>query len=276
MNWQKMKPWVLNLEVVGLVIAILIAYWHSREIRDTAAALKTAETSLTGKIDDAKSTMLLLQKSMSTRSLGSFPAFTDEIEATIKSAKHDVVIASDFAAYGEFDGVGLPIRQAIEKKIQTRIPVHLTLLCAARREISRSAQFPSSRWNSWMTPGSTARGTMLRYLRNHGGNSAAPTYENFMGTLENFDQAVSQRLFQGADIKETNSDMPLLFWIADGERAVMVVQSYGGNEESAFWTADPRLITALQSIAARYRQFCPPKQESTISIASSALPAQVV
>jgi len=91
MNWQKIKPIVLNLEIVGLIVAIIAAVWHSNEIRQTAKELKRAEASLSKKIEDTNTTMALVQGSLSTRSLGTFPDFTDGIEKLLRSAKRDIL-----------------------------------------------------------------------------------------------------------------------------------------------------------------------------------------
>lgn len=230
--WPKIKPFVTRLEMIGLAVAVLVASWHTYEIRRTAADLKQA---------------------MSTRSIGSFPDFVDDVEKTVSGAKREVIVACDFAAYADFDGRGLPIRQAIERKIGGGLPVHLTFLSAARGRSARLAQFPEAQWNDTMK-NPEGRRAIVNYLASHGGDSKLPTYANFIATLERTEENVARQVFRGADISRIDQDMALFFWIVDGERAVMVVQSYGGREDSAFWTSDLRLITALKSIAQRYRQ----------------------
>jgi len=130
-------------------------------------------------------------------------------------------------------------------------------LSPGRRHSARNAQFPPQNWNRWLDDGDN-RKRVAAFLQSHGAESQSLTQQNLVSTLENYDQTVQKQVFLGADIRETDADMPLLFWIADSERAVLVIQTYGGEQESAFETTDLRLITALQSIAARYRQFPPP------------------
>jgi hypothetical protein len=84
-------------------------------------------------------------------------------------------------------------------------------------------------------------------------DSKALTYLNFLNTFKKNDDFALQQLSR-ACIKQIPDDMPLLFWIADDDRAVMVVQEFGGHEDSVFLTSDPRLITALKSISKRYRE----------------------
>jgi hypothetical protein len=254
-NWQKVKPWLTNLEVLGLAVAIILAGWHSREIHQTVAELRAAEKSLSEKLENSKQLIGSVQTSLSTRSVGTFPDFVDEIAATIKSAKREVVVACDFPGYGEFDRKGLPIKQALESQINAGLKVDLTFLDAARRNQARRAQFPEDRWRAALKAKGMDGQAIIEFMQTHGSSqSAQPDYQEFIALLDSHDQSLLTQTFRRANVIETIEDMPLLFWIADDERAIMVVQSYGGLEDSAFVTSDLRLIRALKSVSARYRQ----------------------
>ena len=248
---------VLHLEVLGVAVALILALWHAHD-------LKTTKTDVLKATDETHQTLKLVQLAMSTRSLGPFPDFVDDVERLVDGAQRNLIIASDFAAYGEFDGKGTTIRQAIEKRVNAKLPVHLTLLSQAKRDQARQAQFPKATWASSIAPGSPSRDHILNFLSSHGVDKSDPTHDDLIEALTKYDEVVARQMFRGADIVETAVDMPVLFWIADGKRAVVIVQGYGGKEESAFWTTDPGLIIALQSLADRYRQYrAAPRPAST-------------
>jgi hypothetical protein len=251
-RWRKAIPVVLHLEVVGLAVALIIARCHNQEIRQATAEMRAAQESLDTRVGTAKKAIDEIQLSMSTQPLGGFPNFVARIVDSIDRAHKSVVVACDFPAYGEYDGKGRAIRRKIEDKITDRVPVQLTFLCPDRRTSARHAQFPEEEWNNSMKHDLLKRLEILRFLVGHGITSNTPSYSDFIHVFEKEDERFLSD-FAGANIREINDDMPLLFWIADDE-AVLVVQTWGGKEDSAFWTRDAHLITALRSIAERYRR----------------------
>lgn|GEM_PF-3182653 len=226
-------------EIVGLAVAFLLAWYHSREIRDTAAKLD------------------VVQQSLSTHSLGPFPGFVDKIAETVRSAESSLVVACDFPSYGQFDGHGLAIRQAIEDRIGHIGKVELTFLDPQRREVARKLQFPEERWTESMKGDARARAAVVKFLEEGRVDTSNLTYPLFMKALRDREETTLQ-LFARADIKQINDDMPLFCWIADDKRAVIVVQDRDGTENSAFWTTDEHLIAALKGVIRRYREFAQP------------------
>jgi len=226
--WQRI---IRSAEIIGMVIAvvgIVFAWWHVKDLEK-------------------------IEHSMSTRSIGSFPDFVDQVETTVKSSKRSLVIACDFPAYGEYDNKGLGIRHAIEDKLREGQAVQLTFLSPGKRELARLAQFPESEWNATMRD-ETQRRKMLVYMRSHGYNKPRPpVYSDFGETMRNYDRGLLNQQFHGADNSEVTAEMPLFFWIADDREAVLVAQTPGGHEDSAFLTRDAQLITVLKNIAMDYR-----------------------
>lgn len=232
-TWQRI---IKSAEIIGLVLAvvgIVFAWWHVKDLQK-------------------------IEHSMSTRSIGSFPDFVDEVETTVKSAKRSLVVACDFPAYGEFDGVGVPIQHAIQEKLREGIAVQLTFFAPSRRDLAWRAQFPEAGWNATMRD-PVQRPKMLAFMHSHGYNKPSlPVYKDFADIMREYDSSLLHHSFQGAEAKEVTNDMPLFFWIADDREAVMVAQTPGGHEDSAFLTRDAQLITALKSIATDYRQSAVP------------------
>lgn len=260
LTWKTIKPVVVNVEVVGIFVALILAGRHSAEIKESA-------NKLSGKIGEAQTavgsvqkTVGDLQQSMSTRPLKSFPGFVDQIVKTIGGANDTVIVACDFPTYGDYDGVGLPIQQAIETKIATLKQGHVTLtfLNEPRRAKGLRAQFPQNEWEKAMRDlkHPLKRQKIVDFINRGHGQSKALTYPNFLDTFKKNDEFALQE-FRHACFRQIPDDMPLLFWIADDDEAVMVVQEFGGHEDSAFVTSDRRLITALKSISKRYRQSVP-------------------
>jgi hypothetical protein len=238
-TWRQI---IKSAEMIGLVLAIvgiIFAWQHERDLEHTTDKLERIEHSI------------------STRPIGRFPDFVDVIEKTVRGAKRSLIVACDFPAYGEFDDKGLPIQHAIEDKIHQVKTVSLTFFVRSRRDSARRAQFPESEWNSTMDKGGE-RQKMLTFLARHGYvKPAAPRYPDFIATMGDYDDSLLSNQFRGADARQVANDMPLFFWIADDSEAVMVVQTPGGHEDSAFWTRDPQLIAALKSVASDYRSAVP-------------------
>lgn len=250
----KWKQILKSVEIIGLVLAvigIIFAWWHVRDLEEIA-------------------------KSMSTRSVGRFPDFVNDVETTVKSAKRSLVIACDFPAYGEFDNKGLGIRHAIEDKLREGKTVQLTFLSPDKRELARRAQFPESEWNATMRD-ETQRRNMIVFMRNHGySKPGPPMYSDFGETMLDFDRGLLNQQFHSADISEVTAEMPLFFWIADDREAVLVAQTPGGHEDSAFWTRDAQLIAVLKNIATDYRHStvpCSPQGQNQAPSSARAHPS---
>src|SRR5438876_12152759 len=99
MNWQRIKRVATNLEVIGLAVAVVFAWWHSREI-------------------------VSVEHSLSTRPIGIFPDFVDDIQKTINSPKPAVIAACDFPGNGEYDQRGQRIQPPVRAKVGNRRAVY--------------------------------------------------------------------------------------------------------------------------------------------------------
>ncbi|HYI08132.1 MAG TPA: hypothetical protein VEK57_03590 [Thermoanaerobaculia bacterium] len=82
--------------------------------------------------------------------------------------------------------------------------------------------------------------------------NASITYDAFLAAIEAGDRAALTRTFRNAEVLQVDAEMPVFFWIADRSRALMVVQTFGGQDEHGFTTSDLALINALLTTRDRY------------------------
>lgn len=236
-GYERVRPWINDLGPLGILLALGIAVYHSREIEHVSSDIDR------------------VRQSMSTRPLRAFPAFVDQIAHTVDSAQDNVEVVCDFPSYGFFDDKGTPIWQALENRIRHLGPgkVRLTFLIDDRRAEARKAQFPESHWNENIKNPGTGN-AIIQFLRRNDKDPQNTKYAELLQIFKDADNNVLKGRFSGASVTFVDDDMPLLFWIADGHEAVMVAQGYGGVEESAFLTQDPQLIKALRTVSDRYRK----------------------
>jgi hypothetical protein len=194
MNWKR------AVEIVGLILAVaalIVGLVHLQEISR-------------------------MQASLSTRYIGEFPDFLDEIIGIVQSAHRDINILCDFPAYGNFDDPtrSARLRDLIRLKLHQGVKVRLVCLDHERRRLALSLQFPSA---------------------------PAPykTREAFIDDFEAKNEAALKQTYGDANVLQVNAELPVFFWIADRRRGVLVVQTFGGNVEYGFASSDLALMRAL-------------------------------
>ena len=249
MNWARIRDWNWKkfLEVSGWVIgvaALAVGVVHVWEIRHTADDLDQLHESLAGDLRK-------VQASLSTQFAGTFPTFVDDVIRIIQSAQRDLVIVCDYPAYADYSEpkYASTLLHEIEQKIQAGVKVQLVCMNRERRRSSLGQQFgPAWFKTAFVTP--AERRKIQRYL----GSPAPPdiNYDQFLAAIENVDSIALERTFRNAEILQVDAEMPIFFWIADGSRALMVVQTFGGQDEYGFTTSDQALINALLATRDRY------------------------
>ncbi len=262
------------IEVIGFVvgvIAVILAVVHLREIRAQAKKLFALASEMHSQVQLSKDDMELSKtnlemlkdvlRTQSTHQLGPFPEYIEFIAECIEGAQKGVLILCDFPSYGSFSAPQdfLRYRQAIERKIEKGIPVHITYLASERRLSLIQEQFfkEEMEWKAWKdSPQHKER--LAAFVLSHT-DCVSPdslSREQFFALLEEEDAqtlATFKRGARGAHLVPTSDYIPLYCWIADGKKAVFAIPTFSEDDiEHGFSTIDPQLIDGFKGIMARY------------------------
>jgi len=232
--------WKTIGDVSGFIVALaalVLGFVHVREIRSTARDLASVKASI------------------STQFSGGFPAFIDDVIATVESAQHDLVIVCDFPSFADYSDPrrALILRQTIERKLHRGVRVQLICLNAKRRLAILHNEFKRVDFEKNL---STPQGRQLlsRYI---GVPVTKPlTYDAFIDGSNENDEIALRQTFRNASILQVDA-VPIFFWIADSAHGysphgVMVIQTFAGEQEYGFKTSDPELINALLATRDQY------------------------
>ena len=211
-------------------------------------------------IHDAKQqseNLLQIQHSLSTRYIGSFPAFVSGIAQTISSAQQEVIIFCDFPAYGCMsDPIGwLSYRHAIEKKLCEKVSVELICMSKEARVKHSNSHYSGTAWTTKKEE-PHFRERLQKFLHAAAATESAADITNtrLVELLEQHDSEALSHSFRGAEVREIDEYIPLLFWISDRRQAIFAFPGYTDQSvEHGFTTNDQRLLTALLEIKERYK-----------------------
>jgi hypothetical protein len=236
-----MKEYMDAIGVISLILAVLamiVALWHVYSIHATARRL-----------DD-------VQRSLSTRYIGQFPEFFQDIVSLIKTAKHEIVIFCDSPAYTCFSDhlTFLEYKHELERKAQEE-EMTITFTCSGPEYRSRTAikQFLASPlgWDERKTE--PVFNKRLKYfLSSHRGAPAIDglTAHQFLELIADTEKRTLEDTFAQAHVREIEVYIPLHFWLVDNIKAVFAIPE--GTVEYGFSTTDQKLISALVVMRDQY------------------------
>lgn len=257
----------LNAERVGIILAVLafvVGLIHIGEIRRVMREAKTqadqAKTH-TNALEAHAKTLDQIERSLSTRLLGTFPDYYEDIVGLLGDAQERIVVFCDHPAYGSFSkratwefGYHHNLKRQLVKE---RRRLEITCLDEAGRRESVTQQFFEAGKN-WETLKQEATEKLEELLRAHPKASKIPdlTQKEFEDILESEEVRTLEDL-QGADIHEINAHMPLYFWLIDSgsarARAIFAIPSFSEKiVEYGFITTDQGLISAFEVMRNRY------------------------
>jgi hypothetical protein len=237
------------LEIIGLVlgiVALVLAVFHSYEIRKTAAELQS------------------VSETLPTRHIGQFPDYLVHIAGVVERAKKSVCVLCDFPAYGSFSApeAFLQYRQALEQLLarrnDDRVSVTLTCLIGKNRVEMIKEQFSREHreWETWKREAHPrTKLERLIELRNRATTVDDLSFDAFVNYLEDEDLRAIEGMFNGAKIREVDAYVPLYFWLVDGKEAIFALPSFSeGSTEYGFYTRDSALIEGLVEVLNRYHR----------------------
>ncbi|MGD2087063.1 MAG: hypothetical protein PVH61_12850 [Candidatus Aminicenantes bacterium] len=239
-----MNTTILSIIALSLTIAALsLSIWQLFKAR-----------AQTVKLDN-------ISESLSTRFIGPFPDYINEINRILANARSKVSIACDvpsFVAFSDPDA-WFTYQKNIEKKIRAGINMEITFLDKDLRKKTYRDQFKQARlfFSKWVQS-DNIQDRMRAYIRCHPTAKEEPQcYEDFERSLEENDDDLILRFFSHTSLVETGIPLFNYFWIVDNIQAVFAiptaVEPKGGFVTHGFYTEDPRLIAALRSVGVKYR-----------------------
>lgn len=231
-------------EMLGLFLAVLgtlFAVFSIRDGRNLTRDLRAVFDHLT------------------TKEIGSFPAYMSEVERIIAEARESIFIATDFPGHGSWNDRGRygNYVKALENRKAERVrsghPLSIQVLClnGESRERVLQDRFPEPRWKEYVKKGPFGRSRRLyEELENCSVSEQRGQFINEMAVRQ---QRALEADLRFADRWEYHGVMPVYLWIIDGEKAVFAIPSFGDQmTEYGFYTEESGLVQALTSVWARY------------------------
>jgi hypothetical protein len=231
-------------ELLGLLLAVAGTVFAVLSIRDGRK--------LTG---DLRS----IFNHLTTKQIGAFPVYMDEVERLISEARESIFIATELPGHGVWTDRGrygayvkaLENRKADRVRRGHGLSVQVLSLETKAREKALHDRFPESRWKEYVRKGGFAHSRRLyEELENCAVPEARP---QFLDELSSRQERALQSDLRFADRWHYRGVMPVYLWIIDSERAVFAIPSFGGEPtEYGFYTEEAGLVSALLSVWARY------------------------
>ena len=196
---------------------------------------------------------------LTTKEIGAFPVYMQEIERLISEARESIFIATDFPGHGVFNDRGhygtyvkaLENRKAERVRKGHALSIQVLSLDEDGRRKALSDRFPESKWKEFTRKGNFPRS---RRLYEELENCELPDgRDGFLAEMELRQQRALDAELRFADRWQYSGVMPVYLWIIDGERAVFAIPSFGDQmTEYGFYTEETGLVQALLSVWARY------------------------
>ena len=197
---------------------------------------------------------------LTTKEIGAFPAYLNEVDRLISEARESIFIATDFPGHGAWGDRGRygAYVKALENRKADRVrrghALSIQVLCLNGEARDRALQdrFPESRWKDYVKKGGFGRS---RRLYEELENCEMPEQRShFLQEMATRQQRALDSDLRFADRWEYSGLMPVYLWIIDSEKAVFAIPSFGGDQltEYGFYTEEAGLISALLSVWQRY------------------------
>jgi hypothetical protein len=268
----------LIISIISAVITAIGALLTIKASIETRSALDLAENQnkqavvqtnelkqLTGKQNEVTdeisvitSELNRIEKSLSTRHIGTIKDYLSVVVNEIQGAEKSISILCDFPAYGYFmDNESYKAyRLAILSKIGKGVKVSLMCLDADGRADSnrKILSITDESWPNWKHNHSNFN--LLHILGYSNECISNLSVDDFLKALESVDQEMLDVFFKGADIETINTLLPFDFWVIDDMRAIFVFSTYSGDaSQYGFITLDEKLVSGFGHIKDRYHEF---------------------
>lgn len=229
------------------VFALIVGIFHVNGIKRNDKSVIAVHEDTSQVVKDLKE----VRNSISTRYLGEFPDFLDEIIKIIAMSRKHLVIFCDFPGYGKFSTPSKAARYqgAIEQAFFRLGDGNLDVMYMNEelRTKYRDKEFSIA----WLEDTKNEQ-RVREFLKVSGITVSAKgnLLNDFKVALETEDLGVlkSRKAFRGA--RPVKLHMPIYFWIGDMERAVFSIPTPG--KEYGFHTLDRDLIKGLLEMHGEY------------------------
>jgi phosphatidylserine/phosphatidylglycerophosphate/cardiolipin synthase-like enzyme len=225
---------------------------------DELKQLTGKQNVVTDEISNITSEMTRIEKSLSTRHIGTIKDYLPVVVREIQSAEKSISILCDFPAYGYFmdHSSYQEYRLAILSKIDKGVKVSLMCLNEACRADSNRKVLSITDDNWDVCKRSQKNHDVLHKLGYSSEHFNDLRLEDFLNDLEAVDRKILNGFFSGATIETVNTLLPFDFWLIDDSRAIFAFSPYSGDaSQHGFLTLDEKLVAGFEYIKDRYRHF---------------------
>ncbi|MEK6375723.1 MAG: hypothetical protein AABO58_23845 [Acidobacteriota bacterium] len=238
------------LEIVGLLLALGTLIYDKIQDRHQETTQECLQTTL--------EQLTKLQQSLSTRYLGQFPRFVDNIAEELEKAQTSIHIMCDMPAYGAFNAQRgcLRYKQVLQRKASEGISIELTCLDAKTRRKHEDEQFSEKVWARWQNDEQQKQRVVKFLAARRTPKPENADRETFVKALDELDFIFLKDVFPQTPY-EVSIEIPIYLWIIDGTSAIFALPSSTDKDEwdeYGFITSDERLIKAFQDMRTRYHQ----------------------
>jgi hypothetical protein len=198
---------------------------------------------------------------LTTKQIGAFPVYMEQVERLISQARESVFIAAEFPGHGVWADrgrYGAYVRSLEERKADRvrrghGLDVQVLSLETEARVKALHDRFPESRWKDYVKRGGFAHSRRLyEELENC---TISESRKAFLDELITRQERALHGDLRFADRWQYRGIMPVYLWIVDSEKAVFAIPSFGGEPtEFGFYTEEAGLVAALLSVWARYME----------------------
>jgi hypothetical protein len=232
--------------ILGLVLTILALAFA------TYQAVQSRRQS--DKLEGHNASLSLITEALTTRYIGPFPEYMQEIINTLETATKEILIVSTQPSPSYFSNpkVWIQYSQVLQRK--SREGVDIKVLCTSedKRRIRMDLQFKRAvdDWSSWSKQ---HQSTIEEYLKFRNPNLKFKDLDcdTFIQSLLDTQSSLMENSHEliGAAITEVDQVLPVQIWMADGAQAVFSVQTQSESSLNyGLYTSDPRFVNALREM----------------------------
>jgi hypothetical protein len=230
------------------VLGLLLALWQ------TMLAMKQQSEA-----EKQTRSIIEIRESLSTKFIGEFPSYMENLIGLIQGAKSCITIVCDYVGYGLFSNREqfLQYSQAIQNKINANVRVRYILLDKKRRSQLHDAQFEkytndNNAWERWKDEHRLRLEVFCKFYT-CGCTAAAIDNAAFKSALEGAELELLDSIFRGGDLREINFQTSVYFWIRDDSEVIFTIPSFSEEaKEFGFRSTDEPLIKSFLGIYDRY------------------------
>jgi hypothetical protein len=231
------------------IVALAISYFQVRDSKAQSVVL-----------GDVAGRLEYVVESMSTRYLGAFPTYLEELPRLVDSANTELLIVAGnpTPAYFSSPELYLSYRQAVERACLRGASVQLVCMSSKYRRRRLELQFPtdSDVWPMWLEKN---RSEVEAFLRHRYSEQSIDTLDpsRLLDLLANIQTTLLKEDFamKGVVTREVDELLPLQLFVSDQKLAIVGFQGATPYAMShGIETTDSQFVTALRLMCDLYAE----------------------